>query len=267
MRRGWLKGNMENIGYWFFPISIFVHQPHHDDIYEDQYEYSHLHCNNLDDHVHQEHHDHHDDDDNTYVARLSLPCRALALCPSVHSRLCYMPCSGLQILAVLLLLYFDQVHSDQLDANISALDCLDDRNHLYTLAASYGARRPGGVRRPLTGNSCRENIKVRLFRSIVQISIKERDLNIYFAQCPGMTEKTYMCCRDKRLSLHDPNPLARALCCPDHLQDSGGGDGDGNGDGDDDDDDDDDDGVYLKAVNINLSANLQKIKSVNLKYL
>ena len=76
-----------------------------------------------------------------------------------------------------------------------------------------------------------------------------------------------MCCQDKRLSLHDPNPLARALCCPDHLQDSGGGDGDGNGDGDDDDDDDDDDGVYLKAVNINLSANLQKIKSVNLKYL
>ena len=39
---------------------------------------------------------------------------------------------------------------------------------------------------------------------------------------------------------------------------------------DDDDDDDDDDGgggVYLKAVNINLRANLQIIKSVNLKYL
>ena len=35
----------------------------------------------------------------------------------------------------------------------------------------------------------------------------------------------------------------------------------------DDDDDDDDDGVYLKAVNINLRANLQIIKSVNLKYL
>ena len=34
-----------------------------------------------------------------------------------------------------------------------------------------------------------------------------------------------------------------------------------------DDDDDDDDGVYLKAVNINLRANLQIIKSVNLKYL
>ena len=36
---------------------------------------------------------------------------------------------------------------------------------------------------------------------------------------------------------------------------------------DDDVDDDDDDGVYLKAVNINLRANLQIIKSVNLKYL
>ena len=34
-----------------------------------------------------------------------------------------------------------------------------------------------------------------------------------------------------------------------------------------DDDDDDDDGVYLKAVNIDLRANLQIIKSVNLKYL
>ena len=33
------------------------------------------------------------------------------------------------------------------------------------------------------------------------------------------------------------------------------------------DDDDDDGGVYLKAVNINLRANLQIIKSVNLKYL
>ena len=32
-------------------------------------------------------------------------------------------------------------------------------------------------------------------------------------------------------------------------------------------DDDVDDGVYLKAVNINLRANLQIIKSVNLKYL
>ena len=32
-------------------------------------------------------------------------------------------------------------------------------------------------------------------------------------------------------------------------------------------DDDDDDGVYLKAVNTNLRANLQMIKSVNLKYL
>ena len=38
-------------------------------------------------------------------------------------------------------------------------------------------------------------------------------------------------------------------------------------DGDGDDDDDDDDGVYLKAVNTNLRANLQMIKSVNLKYL
>ena len=45
-----------------------------------------------------------------------------------------------------------------------------------------------------------------------------------------------------------------------------GGDGDSDGDNDGD-DDDDKEGVYLKAVNINLSANLQKIKSVNLKYL
>ena len=37
--------------------------------------------------------------------------------------------------------------------------------------------------------------------------------------------------------------------------------------GKDDDVDDDENGVYLKAVNINLRANLQKIKSVNLKYL
>ena len=43
-------------------------------------------------------------------------------------------------------------------------------------------------------------------------------------------------------------------------------DDDDDGD-DDDDDDDDDDGVYLKAVNINLRANLQILKSVNLKCL
>ena len=36
---------------------------------------------------------------------------------------------------------------------------------------------------------------------------------------------------------------------------------------DDVNDDDGDDGVYLKAVNIDLRANLQIIKSVNLKYL
>ena len=38
-------------------------------------------------------------------------------------------------------------------------------------------------------------------------------------------------------------------------------------DDDDDDQDDDDDGVYLKPVNINLRANLQILKSVNLKCL
>ena len=43
---------------------------------------------------------------------------------------------------------------------------------------------------------------------------------------------------------------------------------DENGDDDNDGSDgNDDDGVYLKAVNINLRANLQIMKSVNLKYL
>ena len=42
---------------------------------------------------------------------------------------------------------------------------------------------------------------------------------------------------------------------------------DGNDGNDDGDDDVYDDGVYLKAVNINLRANLQIIKAVNSKYL